>query len=398
MKFNVNLMGLVLLGMVGIVHAENAFADTCSNTAMTAVVNQYVQPLIATNQIPGAEVGVYENGQVCYFSYGYANIVNNQPVAPAPNTIFEIGSITKLFTADILAIAAERNLLNLDAPIVNSSLPSWVSINPQAKAVTFRELANFSSGMPRLTTNLNPVYNDDPLAQLSFPIYSVADFAQFIAGWYPAQGLPATNLYSNASYALLGYLLTYIFNHNQDYAGLVANLIVDPLHMVDTTTTINPATENRLAQGYVTGSSPFTPGPYYPQSIYNSGAIIKSTAQDMITFIAASLGATEFNNINIPSEITNAMQTASTLNYYYGDNNQYGQALAWYIIPATSTNDEIIAKNGATASFSSFIALDPSKNLGVIFLTNIGSDLDSFNASNLITDVGTEMIENIPAQ
>lgn len=371
--------------------------NTCVNSNIQEVVTHYIQPLVTNQVIPSAEVGVYENGVICYFSFGKTLIGGTQD-APNQHSIFEIGSITKTLTATLLALAQNDNLLNMNSSIVNKkTLPPWMTINPKADDVTYAQLANFSSGMPRMPSNLN-THIENPMLRIGFNQYSLGDFRDFISAWYPKVPLPAPNLYSNASFALLGYIVTYAFGYNNNYEALVLQAITRPLGMTDTVITIGDTRIQRLVQGYnvdakQTSGKQFVTVPSWPRSVFDAAGNFRSTAYDMVLYIEANLGVLKEKNDPVLKQLTAAMQLTHQPIYYFHDGHT-GQGLAWLSIPGDDSQDHLTWKNGATAGFTSFIGLDPSKKLGICILTNAGS-LKSFALSNNITSQGLQILKNI---
>jgi serine-type D-Ala-D-Ala carboxypeptidase/endopeptidase len=205
-----------------------------------------VEPLVAellvrhARRHVGVAAGVLRGGQTWIMGSGTADPAGPSP--PAANTIFEIGSVTKVFTATLLAGMVEDGLLALDDS-VQSYLPTGVELPVRGRPITLADLATHTAGLPRLPHGFllpSVLHRRNPYAW-----FTVEDLYA---------GLPATRLrrapgdrprYSNLGYGLLGHVLA--LRAGRDYEQLVQERICRPLELEDTHVSVPAAACARFA-------------------------------------------------------------------------------------------------------------------------------------------------------
>lgn len=314
------------------------FAQT---TDPGSTVNNLVQAYMAQNDIPGAAVALYYHNQTYLYNFGVTDRSTQQPVTS--NTIFEIGSITKVFTATLLAEQILNHKMNLSDPVVNYLPPQVKNANGAINQVTIQELATHTSGLPKVIPGMTLVQRSS---------FSSSDFMNYLAQWQPDEQIGSEYQYSNIGFGLLGYVLEGATG--QTYAQLLQTQIFNPLGMTSTSLD-SPVDANRYATGYNQNDQPARP---WPQSAWPAGGALRSTATDMLNFLKANLGV---QAQGVPPQLIQAMQLAQKpiLNI-----NNFSQGMAW------STAKGIVGKNGGTAGFGSAMNLMPSENMGIVILTN----------------------------
>lgn len=159
------------------------------------------------------------------------------------NTVFEIGSITKVFTGTLLAEAVSRGEVQLTDPI-SKYLPKIVkSSKRNGREITLLDLATQSSALPGLPTNFVPKDAGNPYAD-----YTVAQMYDFLSNYQLTRDIGARYEYSNFGMGLLGHILS--LRAGKSYEQLVRARILKPLKMNDTTITLSPRLKSRMAQGF----------------------------------------------------------------------------------------------------------------------------------------------------
>ncbi|HVZ35758.1 MAG TPA: serine hydrolase, partial [Polyangiaceae bacterium] len=164
------------------------------------------------------------------------------------DTLFEIGSITKVFTSLLLSDAVGRNEVSLDDPVAKL-LPASVHVPERGRAITLVDLATHTSGLPRLPSNLQPAHPRDPYAD-----YSVDQLYQFLSGYSLPRDVGASYEYSNLGGGLLGHALALRLGEN--YEALVRSRIAAPLGMPSTVVTLTPELKARLATAHDEAGEP----------------------------------------------------------------------------------------------------------------------------------------------
>ena len=210
-----------------------------------------------------------DHGAVRYSSVG-------QPAPhegiPPEKIIFEIGSITKVFTSLLLAQAVAEHRVALDDPI-SKYLPPTVTLDPKAAKITLAELATHSAGLPRMPSNFHPADKLDPYAD-----YTVDDMYAFLSQYRPQVAPPQAGDYSNLGVALLGHILELVYQ--QPYADLIVAKVTKPLGLPDTVVDLSPEQQSRFALPY---SGATLIKPWRLGSMGGAGAL-RSTAADLVHF------------------------------------------------------------------------------------------------------------------
>ena len=301
------------------------------------------------HQAVGIVVGVVEPAGRRIVSYGAA--AKSGGPALDGDTVFEIGSITKVFTSLLLADAVKRGEVGLEDPIAKH-LPSTVAVPVRGRAITLEDLASHRSALPRLPTNFAPKDPSNPYAD-----YTVENLYQFLSTQQLTRDVGASYEYSNLGAGLLGHLLAR--RTGMDYEALVKARITGPLGMPNTVVTLSPALRARLAAGYDASLAPTNN--WDLPTLAGAGAL-RSTANDMLTLLEAFLGYRQNALAPAMAEMVKPRAPA-------GPNTQI--ALGWHI---TTGNDKtIVWHNGGTGGYRSFLAFDPAARAGVVVLANAGT-------------------------
>src|SRR6185503_6929206 len=196
--------------------------------------------------------------------------------------VFEIGSITKVFTTSILEDMVERGEVKLDDPVAKF-LPRSVRIPTRGdRQITLLDLATQSSGLPRMPANFAP---RDPLNP--YADYSVPQMYEFLSGYQLTRDIGAEYEYSNLGMGLLGHALA--LKAGLSYEELVRRRILTPLGMRQTAITLTPAMRAKLAPGHDTEG---TTVPNWDLPTLAGAGALRSTASDMLTFLKANIDST----------------------------------------------------------------------------------------------------------
>lgn len=325
--------------------------------ALRPVVDRFAGSLAGREAVPGMIVGVSRQGRRSFFGY------SGTGDAPfGPETIVEIGSITKVFTTALFAEAVLEGRMQRDAPI-QSYMPDR-RLRPCAGQVTPLQLADFTSGMPELP-------GDAPrnLAERGIATYTSADFLAWVERWTPPGSedggctLPAPYRYSNAGVGLLGDLVAARFGTS--WENLVRERITGPLRMASTAVRVP---RDRLAQGYGMDGQPVMPWPVF--AWYAAGAL-RSSARDMLAFGEAALGHASIEGEPVPPLLTRALAEAMTP-IYRPEGQDFGQGMAWVenVGDPEAGQRPVLLKDGGTDGFNSVIVINPGKDLAVFVAAN----------------------------
>ncbi|HKW17467.1 MAG TPA: serine hydrolase [Terriglobales bacterium] len=310
--------------------------------------NILVERIDKQHQSVGIVVGVVDSSGRRVVSYG--SLAKEDKHAVDGNTIFEIGSITKVFTSLLLAEMVERKEVGLTDP-VSKYLPADVRMPERnGRQITLEDLSTHTSGLPRLPSNMKPKDPANPYAD-----YSVEQMYQFLSSYQLTRDPGSQYEYSNLGGGLLGHVLAR--RAGTDYETLVRTKICEPLGMNDTRITLSPQERARFATGY--DASLNAVSAWDLPTLAGAGAL-RSTANDLLTFVAANLGY-------VKSPLAPAMAEMLTVRRPTGMPN-LEIALGWHIL--TRDGREIIWHNGGTGGFRSFIGFDLKTRTGVVALSN----------------------------
>ena len=357
---------------------------TAQNTMQTNPVNMNIQDLESKiNQITrdyinkreniALTVGVIRQGHS--FIKGFGQFSDADPSLPNAQTIYEIGSVTKVFTGIALAKLVNDGVVILDDPIYLYLPREVVNQLPDAiQAITLRQLATHTSGVPRLPNSF--------LANIKDPTNPYIHYTK--QDLYAA--LAETNLlnepgnyeYSNFGMGLLGHLLS--LKTSQSYENLIETIVCQPLSMPDTTIHLTPEQQQRFTPGH---SPDGTLTSNWDFDVLASAGAFRSTAKDLLTFLQANMRESDPWRMTIAS---------SQERYFETDNFSLG--LAWHI--STLPNGQVVHwHNGGTGGYKSFIGFDKTNQTGIVILSNYG---DAFANDNSVDEMANSILMELSAQ
>lgn len=320
----------------------------------------------ARQESVGIVVGVIEPAGRRIVAYGSRDRNDTRPLDG--DSVFEIGSITKVFTALVLADMAHRGEVALMDPVAKY-LPQGVRVPERGgRAITLEDLARHRSALPRMPTNFDS--GADP--QNPYLHYSVNQLYEFLAGYLLPRDIGSKFEYSNMGAGLLGHALA--LRAGMNYESLVQMRICQPLGMKSTAISLSPDMRARLATGH-DGLFQATSNWDLQDAFAGAGAI-RSTANDMLNFLAAYLGYAH-------SDLAPAIATTVAERKEAGGAMEIG--LGWLI--RKKKGSEIIWHNGGTGGYRTFAGFDPNARIGVVVLTNV-----STNAG--VDDLGFHLLDS----
>ena len=317
-----------------------------------AIVAQNVRPLLPQNgKDGGVAVAVRMNGETQFFNYGFANVSRNERVTA--DSIFNLGSVGKLFATTTLAEAVKSGELSLDDPV--AKYVTELQRGGDVRRITLGELASHTSGLPGHPGQYERWHRGK---------YTWPDFVRFLNSWKAdAKHEPGKQyLYSDTGMVLLRIALQRRFN--TPFARLMHERITGPLGMTSTALPLPLDLLDRAVQGYSSQGQPIgNPGVEGGAFEWPGSGQIYSSARDMATFLTANMGELA-NHGPMENAMTLAQQPVFTVNPHFK------QALAWQDI--TSGNLTILDKNGGLPNTSTWIGFAPQRKLGVVILVNRG--------------------------
>jgi len=280
----------------------------------------------------------------------YGNLAKGDARPLTGDTVFEIGSMTKVFTSLVLMDMVQKGEVSLDDPVARF-LPSTVKVPERnGKKITLRDLSTQTSGLPRMPNNFHPKDPGNPYAD-----YSVDQLYEFISGYTLTRDIGEKYEYSNLAVGLLGNALSR--RAGMDYEAMVAARVLKPLEMKDTAVTLSAGMKSRLATGH---NALMIAVPNWDIPTLAGAGALRSTANDMLTFLAANLGF-------IKTPLAKAMAAEVSVRSPTGVPN-LEIAYAWHVF--TANGKTIYWHNGGTGGYRTFMGYDPSAGVGVVALSN----------------------------
>ncbi|ELY5813329.1 beta-lactamase [Cronobacter turicensis] len=325
-----------------------------------------VNPLMARYQIPGMAVAVSVNGETHFWHYGVASKATRQPVDE--KTLFEIGSLSKTFTATLASAAQQEGKLDFSAP-ASRYLPA---LNGSAfDRVTLRNLATHTSGMPLFVP-------DD--------VKNTAQLMAWYRAWQPAQPVGTERVYSNLGIGMLGMITAKALD--KPFSEAMEQGLLADFGMTHTFINVPDAAMGDYAQGYNKDDKPVrvTPGPLDAES-YG----LKSSSADLLRYLQIQLGERD-----VAPRWRQAIN--ATHNGYYRT-GEFTQGMMWEYYPWPSPLSRLVEgnssqrimkgltataivppepapqaawynKTGSTNGFSTYAVFIPEKRIALIMLAN----------------------------
>lgn len=315
----------------------------------------------ARGGIVGVVVGLLEaDGSQRVVSAGTAG--NSVPLDE--DTVFEIGSITKPFTAILLAELADRGELRLEDPVAKYLPAGQRAPARNGKGITLLDLATHTAGLPREATNLRPSNPKNPYVD-----FGVADMYAFLAGYELPRDPGESWDYSNIGFALLGHLLER--RAEMPFEQLLRARLLDPLRLHDTAITLPERLSLRAAQGF---DERLEPTPALDRGALPAAGGLRSTVRDLLRFAAANVLAGGDDRLG------RAMRATHQPRRPRKDEDRIG--LAWTVErPAQRT---ITWHWGATGGCRSYLGLDLEAKRAVVILAN---------STAMLNDLGNHLLD-----
>ncbi|MDB6123778.1 MAG: putative Serine-type D-Ala-D-Ala carboxypeptidase [Pedosphaera sp.] len=300
----------------------------------------------------GMVIGLVDEHGSRIFSAGKLDNGTDQEVDG--DTVFEIGSITKTFTALLLQEMAERGEIKLTDPVAKY-LPESVKVpSYNHQEITLLDLATQASGLPFQPDNTLTITNDWENPWVG---YTAEKIYAFLSGYTLPNAPGAKFQYSNIGMAVLGHVLA--LKGGTNYESLVVDRICRPLHMDSTRVALTPALHSRLAIGHALGK----PAPNWDIYAAVGAGGLRSTANDLLKYVSAELGLK-------PSKLTPLMKETQVIRHL--DSPDFGKtAMPWYDqLSYNFPGMELLGHGGGTGGYSTFVGFDKKQRRGVVVVSN----------------------------
>ncbi|HCG0383580.1 TPA: PDC family class C beta-lactamase [Pseudomonas aeruginosa] len=345
-----------------------AIAGEAPADRLKALVDAAVQPVMKANDIPGLAVAISLKGEPHYFSYGLASKEDGRRVTP--ETLFEIGSVSKTFTATLAGYALAQDKMRPD----DRASQHWPALQgSRFDGISLLDLATYTAGgLP-----------------LQFPDSVQKDQAQirdYYRQWQPTYAPGSQRLYSNPSIGLFGYLAARSLG--QPFERLMEQQLFPALGLEQTHLDVPEAALAQYAQGYGKDDRPLRVG---PGPLDAEGYGVKTSAADLLRFVDANLHPERLDR-----PWAQALDATHRGYYKVGDMTQGlgWEAYDWPIslkrlqagnstpmalqphriarlpAPQALEGQRLLNKTGSTNGFGAYVAFVPGRDLGLVILAN----------------------------
>lgn len=345
----------------------SALASSLSEKELAKVVKRTVTPLMKAQSIPGMAVAVIYQGQPHYFTFGKADVAANTPVTP--QTLFELGSVSKTFTGVLGGDAIARGEISLNDPVTRY----WPELTgKQWQGIRLLDLATYTAGGLPLQVPDNVT---DPAALLNF--YQT---------WQPQWKPGTTRLYANSSIGLFGALA--VKPSGMGFEQAMTTRVLKPLKLDHTWIQVPKSEEQHYAWGYRDGKAVHVS----PGMLDGEAYGVKSNAEDMASWVMVNMAPERVQATSLKQGIALAQSR------YWRVGSMY-QGLGWEMLnwpvdgktiidgsdnkialaalparevnpPAPPVKASWVHKTGSTGGFGSYVAFIPEKRLGIVMLAN----------------------------
>ncbi|MEZ2601157.1 ACT family cephalosporin-hydrolyzing class C beta-lactamase [Kluyvera intermedia] len=343
------------------------FAAPMSEKQLAHVVERTITPLMKAQAVPGMAVAVIYQGKPHYFTFGKADIAANKPVTP--QTLFELGSISKTFTGVLGGDAVARGEISLS----DKATKYWPELTgKQWQGISLLDLATYTAGGLPL--------------QVPDDVTDNASLLHFYQTWQPQYHPGSTRLYANASIGLFGALT--VKPSGMSFEQAMSERVFKPLKLAHTWINVPPQETQHYAWGYRDGKAVHVSPGMLDAEAYG----VKTNVEDMASWVMANMTPDSVQDASLKQGITAAQSR------YWRIGSMY-QGLGWEMLnwpvdaktvingsdnkvalaalpvkevnpPAPPVKASWVHKTGSTGGFGSYVAFIPEKDLGIVMLAN----------------------------
>jgi CubicO group peptidase (beta-lactamase class C family) len=336
------------------------------DAALRAAIAPHVEALVDSFPCSGVVVGVVGPSGNQVFGFGRRSAGSD--VAPNGETVFEIGGLTQVFTASLFARMVEQRVVAMDQTL-QSLMPDTVSVPMRdGHAIELQHLATWSSGLPRLARNHDPILGLLPPFSRARPAWSRKGLNDLLSRSEIAYA-PGTHLDdSDLGMAVLGHALERA--SHADYETLLQREICRPLGLRDTRVAPTPSMQRRLATGMTLGWGSYggwhvaSPTHRWPEKAIPGATDLCSTTNDLLTLVRAHLAGFPL-----------AGALGETRRTWLHAQGRPDIGLGWFI-DWTSAGESIVWQHGEAGASRSYVAFIESRGIGVVVLANAPIDVD----------------------
>lgn len=335
-----------------------------------AAIDALVEPFRKDKPYLGLVVGITRAEGQQVFGFGTVTL-DGKEQAPAGDTIFEIGSITKVFTGTLLAEQVRAGTMRLDDP-VQEHLPEGMAVpRRDERDISLLHLATHTSSLPVQPPliGLFALTTKDP--KNPYAEYDERQLKKTLENTKLTRPVGSQFEYSNLGVGLLGHAVVHAARA-KGFEELLVERIATPLEMADTRIQLSAEQNKRFAPGFTAAGKPTSPWTF---ACLEACGGIRSTTRDMLAFVEANLGRSK-------SPLTDAINMAHEPWRETGRPGEF-VGLCWMRQKLPAGNRVMLWHNGGTGGYRSFLAFLPESGVGVVILSNSPHPVDPLGVAIL---------------
>ena len=314
----------------------------------------YYDAQISYDQVPGFILGVIVGDST--YVYDFGSMEKNSNSLIIESSIFELGGISKVVTANIAHLLVKEGVFDYEESI-NAYLPE--KYKNLSLDITLKDIVTHTTGLPRLPHGIGV---KEKQANNPYSHYTKRDFFEFYTN-FRTKHTDKIYQYSHVGFALLEYAIEYTLQ--KDFEDIMIEKLLKPLDMSDTRINLNADQQKRLAVGHNIIGKKAKPWSFHS---FEASVGIKSSMNDLLKFSKMQLGITHSSLYEHIKETHVASEhTALDKNTHIG--------LGWHVIKKKHT--EVVAHSGSTAGHRAFIGLVDKTDTAVIILSNSENGMNS---------------------
>ena len=342
-----------------------AIAHLQAGGSIQTEADNLVKPLLASGEVYGMVVGVVTpDGKTQTFGYGRTGGPGDAN-PPDGNSLFQIGSLSKLFTETLFVRLMQEGRLRYD-DTVRGILPTNIPVSVDAGRLTLYQLATHTSGLPREPFTLGQLHSFVDYMITGRNLYAhltVPYLLEYLRDCHPRPKEPGEYVYSNFGAGLLAYLIQQ--KTGRPATDLIVEKICRPLNMTNSVFTLDPGQQNRLTVGHV-GNQAWGKSANHPLAPWDMGDLMQpvagmySTANDLLIFAKANLGL-------LPTPLAAAL---AATHQEQVKTARGGESLGWIIYKYDPEQQTITFKDGVLSGYCAYIGLNLDTRTAVVVLAN----------------------------
>ncbi|MEL6106515.1 MAG: serine hydrolase [Planctomycetota bacterium] len=327
-------------------------------------VTSLAQPYIDSKTVDALSIGVIKGDQTAIVHLGK---LNDSLGPPSDETLYEIGSVSKVFTGILLADAISQGQMKLEQPAEELSPAGETLPSRNDKKISLKHLSTHMSGLPSMPSNMTLKENVNP-----FEDYDSKKGLDFLQSYQLTRDPGESYEYSNFAVSWLGFLLSN--RAGKSFDALMKDRITAPLGMANTTVPLDDAMKKRMAPGHTTD---FRPCPVWDFADMPGCGGIRSNVGDMLRFAKANLKPPK-------DDVGKALELAWKQHKPVGTKpGDFAMGLGWHIALDGSTRWH----NGQTGGYHSMLMVNRQLNAAVVVLCN--------SAQMEVDQLGGELIRSL---